>query len=109
MANWDYKKAQIKACLIEAETTAPNGKTVRMHRFFDGSGDVYKAALASISKRKDNGAKFYGCTVFIHTPLHNFELILECRYGDLVFQSTRVGEFGTFANMQELEQLVNDC
>ena len=108
--NFVYKKYAWH-CIVEAKTTREDGKSIFMRRHFDGSGDVYKAALACISKRKDNGRQFLGCKVTIHTPLHNIELILEDRLTfngfERVFESVDVRQRGNFANMDELEALVN--
>jgi hypothetical protein len=69
MSNW--------TCYLNATTHTPAGKRITMCRRFDGSGDVWKAALASLAQRKDHGFAYLGCEVTIQTPLHTLKRVLE--------------------------------
>jgi len=66
-------------CRLYGKINIQSGAIRRVDRKFDGSGDVYAAALRELSKRKDQGEPWYGDAVTVITPLGQ-KLIVEVPY-----------------------------
>lgn len=56
-------------CFMYGEVHTMDGKRKMVRRYFDGSGNVYAAALQELYKRKDKGSPWRGDAVNVITPL----------------------------------------
>ena len=56
-------------CFLVGRINIQSGKVRKVHRCFDGSGDIKTKALECLQRRIDNGTPWYGDAVIAITPL----------------------------------------